>query len=84
MIVLITIFIQDRNRDNNRLCHRDRYWWKGHASRTRMRQTSEIALIKLSTLRDNDLLGTCVAKLPILVPIRVTNEDTLLLLKQKR
>jgi hypothetical protein len=47
MIVLITI---DRNRNNNRLCHKDKWWWQGHASRTRTRQTREIALIKLSTL----------------------------------
>jgi hypothetical protein len=82
-MVVVMLFIQDRNRDNNRLCHRDRWWWQGHASRTRTRETREIVLIKLGTLRDNDLLGSWVVKLPTLVPIRVTKEDALLRVRCK-
>jgi hypothetical protein len=43
-----------------------------------MRETREIALIKLCMLRDNDLFGSWVVTLPTLVPIRVTKEDVLL------
>jgi hypothetical protein len=51
---------------------------QGHDSRTRTRESREIALIKLGMLRDNNLLGSWVVKLPTLVPIRVTKEDALL------
>ena len=68
--MICIFFFQDRNTDRRNRGDMDR--------RTSSREAREIPLIKLCTLRDYGLLGSRIVKLPTLISIRISNEDTLL------
>jgi hypothetical protein len=51
---------------------------RGREVGSRVSLEHEIALIKVSSLRNHHLLGHRVVELPALVALRVSNEDTLL------